>query len=78
MCVNGGMMVNVGCSTDTTCRLYNANWVCIQGCCCTIPRFYTPTSFYPMNSTPAIDFNKFRRRETSSKYRIEYEENFVK
>ncbi|VDM48058.1 unnamed protein product [Toxocara canis] len=37
ICINGGMKLNIGCTADVTCKLYNVTYVCIQGCCCTTP-----------------------------------------
>ncbi|VDD93865.1 unnamed protein product [Enterobius vermicularis] len=58
ICINGGMSVNIGCTSDVTCQIYNVSWVCVQGCCCTTPRVYTPTQLYPPVTRKASTLTK--------------------
>uniref|UniRef100_A0A1I7Z1J2 GPI-anchor transamidase n=1 Tax=Steinernema glaseri TaxID=37863 RepID=A0A1I7Z1J2_9BILA len=36
-CSNGGVRVNIGCTSDLHCRLYNPTYLCVDTCCCTQP-----------------------------------------
>uniref|UniRef100_A0A915AU91 Chitin-binding type-2 domain-containing protein n=1 Tax=Parascaris univalens TaxID=6257 RepID=A0A915AU91_PARUN len=54
ICINGGMRMNIGCTSDSTCKLYDPTYVCIQDCCCTTPQVRNPT-------LPPIPFNRGQR-----------------
>ncbi|CAL2039906.1 unnamed protein product [Caenorhabditis brenneri] len=38
VCINGGFKINVGCNQDYQCTPYSSNAVCVNNCCCTVPR----------------------------------------
>ncbi|KAF1757108.1 hypothetical protein GCK72_013563 [Caenorhabditis remanei] len=38
VCINGGFKINVGCTADYQCTPYSSNSVCVNNCCCTVPR----------------------------------------
>ncbi|CAI2351793.1 unnamed protein product [Caenorhabditis sp. 36 PRJEB53466] len=42
VCINGGFKINVGCSADYQCTPYSQNAVCVNSCCCTVPRIIGP------------------------------------
>ncbi|CAI5449477.1 unnamed protein product [Caenorhabditis angaria] len=39
ICINGGFQLNVGCSQDYQCTPYSVDAVCVNQCCCTVPKF---------------------------------------
>ncbi|WKY04882.1 hypothetical protein Q1695_005689 [Nippostrongylus brasiliensis] len=38
LCSNGGVKLFIGCTSNIQCQLHNADSVCIDQCCCTLPR----------------------------------------
>ncbi|ULT94402.1 hypothetical protein L3Y34_003701 [Caenorhabditis briggsae] len=42
VCINGGFKINVGCQADYQCTPYSSNAVCVNNCCCTVPRIIGP------------------------------------
>ncbi|CDH92936.1 Chitin-binding type-2 domain-containing protein [Caenorhabditis elegans] len=42
VCINGGFKINVGCNSDYQCTPYSASAVCVNNCCCTVPRIVGP------------------------------------
>lgn len=45
LCPNGGVKTFVGCSTNVQCQIHDADTVCIDSCCCTLPRVLENTTY---------------------------------
>ncbi|KAI6176345.1 Endothelial differentiation-related factor 1 [Aphelenchoides bicaudatus] len=65
-CTNGGFMINLNCQTNETCRQQNMQTACIDGCCCTVPRFENSTGDIPPVALPLRDMPATSTRRTSS------------
>ncbi|KAK6749411.1 hypothetical protein RB195_001802 [Necator americanus] len=45
MCPNGGVKLFIGCSTNLQCQIHHPESVCIDNCCCTLPRVTATTTY---------------------------------
>ncbi|PIO60191.1 hypothetical protein TELCIR_18318 [Teladorsagia circumcincta] len=45
LCPNGGVKLFIGCTTNIQCQLHNPDTVCIDSCCCTLPRVLETSTY---------------------------------
>ncbi|EYB96482.1 hypothetical protein Y032_0150g2776 [Ancylostoma ceylanicum] len=45
LCPNGGVKLFIGCSTNLQCQIHHPESVCIDNCCCTLPRVMETTTY---------------------------------
>ncbi|CAJ0601484.1 unnamed protein product [Cylicocyclus nassatus] len=46
-CPNGGVKLFIGCTNNLQCQIHHAESVCIDNCCCALPRIMPSTPYPP-------------------------------